>query len=110
MTFVFEGKRYRTNREGYLTYREDWSPDVAEFMASQDQCVLSENHWAVIYLIRDYYKEHQVAPGVRKLVKQIGNKLGKDKANSRYLYQLFPEGPAKQACKYAGLPKPTGCI
>ncbi|MDP3829541.1 MAG: TusE/DsrC/DsvC family sulfur relay protein [Polaromonas sp.] len=26
------------------------------------------------------------------------------------MYDLFPYGPAKQACKIAGLPKPTGCI
>ena len=79
-------------------------------MAYEDNCCLTENHWVVIHLIRDYYREHQVAQGIRLLVNQIGKNLGKDKANSRYLYQLFPGGPAKQACKYAGLPKPTGCI
>ena len=110
MTFVLEEKLYRTNSEGYLTDQDEWSSSVAEFMASQDQCLLTKNHWIVIYLIRNYYYENEVAPGIRLLVKQIGKKLGKDKANSRYLYQLFPEGPAKQACKYAGLPKPTGCI
>ena len=110
MTFVLEGILYRTNAEGYLADQDEWSCSVAEFMATQDQCVLTENHWTVIYLIRDYYYENEVAPGIRLLVNQIGKKLGKDKANSRYLYQLFPQGPAKQACKYAGLPKPTGCI
>ena len=110
MPFVLEGKLYRTNSEGYLVDQAEWSRSVAEFMAAQDQCVLTKDHWAAIYLIRNYYYENEVAPGVRLLVRQIGKKLGKDKANSRYLYQLFPQGPAKQACKYAGLPKPTGCI
>lgn len=110
MIFILDGKRFHTTGEGYLSNEEDWSFGVAEFMAAEDNCVLTENHWTVINLIRDYYHEHQIAPGVRLLVKQIGKKLGKDKANSRYLYRLFPEGPAKQACKYAGLPKPTGCI
>ena len=110
MTFVLDGKTFETNDEGYLVNPSDWSIKIAEFMAHEDNCCLTENHWVVIHLIRDYYREHQVAQGIRLLVKQIGKNLGKDKANSRYLYQLFPEGPAKQACKYAGLPKPTGCI
>jgi len=110
MTFAIEGKIYQTNSEGYLQNLEDWSVIVAEFLATQDQLVLTKDHWAVIYLIRDYYKNHHVAPGIRRLVRSIGQKLGENKANSRYLYQLFPQGPAKQACKYAGLPKPPGCI
>ena len=110
MTFVIEGKIYQTNIEGYLLNLEDWSISVAEFLATQDELVLTKDHWAVIYLIRDYYNNHHVAPGIRLLVRSMCEKLGKNKANSRYLYQLFPQGPAKQACKYAGLPKPTGCI
>ena len=73
-------------------------------------CELTENHWEVINFLRSYYEEYQIAPAVRVLTKAIGKKLGKDKGNSKYLYELFPYGPAKQACKYAGLPKPTGCV
>ena len=110
MTIEVAGKVYETDEEGYLANLSDWSEEVANHMAIEDDCELSENHWEVINFLREYYEEYQIAPAVRVLTKAIGKKLGKDKGNSKYLYQLFPYGPAKQACKYAGLPKPTGCV
>ena len=110
MEFEINGKTYETDEEGYLANLSDWNTDVAGRMATEDDCALSENHWEVIKFLRDYYEEYQIAPAVRVLPKAIGKRLGKDKGNSIYLYELFPYGPAKQACKYAGLPKPTGCV
>ncbi len=110
MAIELNGKTVETDEEGYLSNLSQWSTDVAEHMASEDECELSEAHWDVINFLRDYYDEYQIAPAVRILTKAIGRKVGKDKANSRYLYSLFPYGPAKQACRYAGLPKPTGCV
>ncbi len=110
MSMEFNGKTIETDEEGYLTNLDDWTPELAEEMAKQEGIELSENHWEVINFLRDYYEEYQIAPAVRVLTKAIGKKLGKDKGNSKYLYELFPYGPAKQACKYAGLPKPTGCV
>ena len=104
------GKTYETDEEGYLADLNTWDKDVAAVMANIDDCELTENHWEVINFLRSYYEEYQIAPAVRVLTKAIGKKLGKDKGNSKYLYELFPYGPAKQACKYAGLPKPTGCV
>lgn len=104
------GKTYETDEEGYLANLNTWDKDVAVAMAKADDCELTENHWEVINFLREYYDEYQIAPAVRVLTKAIGKKLGKDKGNSKYLYELFPYGPAKQACKYAGLPKPTGCV
>ena len=51
-----------------------------------------------------------MAPPMRVLVKAVAVRLGSEKGESRYLYRLFPEGPAKQACRYAGLPRPVSCI
>lgn len=110
MSIEVNGKVLETDEEGYLASLADWSPQVAETMAAADGCDLSDNHWEVLNFLRSYYEEYQIAPAVRVLTKAIGKKLGKDKGNSKYLYELFPYGPAKQACKYAGLPKPTGCV
>ncbi|MDH3672035.1 MAG: TusE/DsrC/DsvC family sulfur relay protein [Gammaproteobacteria bacterium] len=110
MAIEVNGKTLETDEEGYIANLSDWSPEVAEMMATEDDCELTENHWEVINFLRNYYQEYQIAPAVRVLTKAIGKKLGADKGNSKYLYELFPYGPAKQACKYAGLPKPTGCV
>ena len=103
-------KDVSVDEEGYLVNLADWNEEVAKAMAAEDNLALTDNHWEVINFLRDYYAEYQVAPAIRVLTKAIGRKLGPEKGNSKYLYELFPYGPAKQACRYAGLPKPTGCI
>jgi len=110
MTLVLDDKTYETDEEGYLVNLSDWSEDVANHIAKEENIEMTENHWEVINFLREYYNEYQIAPAVRVLTKAIGKKLGPDKGNSKYLYELFPYGPAKQACKIAGLPKPTGCV
>ena len=110
MALEINGKTYETDEEGYLANLNDWDPAVAEAMAKADDCDLTPEHWEILNFLREYYEEYQIAPAVRVLTKAVGKKLGKDKGNSKYLYELFPYGPGKQACKYAGLPKPTGCV
>lgn len=105
-----KGKNIEVDEEQYLVNLGDWSKDVAEKFAGDDDLALTDAHWEVINFLREYYDEFQIAPAVRVLTKAIGKKFGKEKGNSKYLYELFPYGPAKQACRYAGLPKPTGCI
>lgn len=104
------GKKIETDEEGYLVNLNDWSEAVADVFSKEDNLQLTESHWEVIKFLREYYAEYQIAPAVRVLTKAIGKQLGKEKGNSKYLYELFPYGPAKQACRYAGLPKPTGCV
>ncbi|MEK9719452.1 MAG: TusE/DsrC/DsvC family sulfur relay protein [Quisquiliibacterium sp.] len=104
------GKSIETDEEGYLVNLSDWSEEVAGEIAKTESIDMSDSHWEVVNFLRDYYDEFQIAPAVRVLTKAIGKKLGPDKGNSQYLYELFPYGPAKQACKIAGLPKPTGCV
>ena len=110
MGIEVNGNTVDTDEEGYITNLGDWSEDVANVIASEEGIEMSENHWEVVNFLRVYFDEYKIAPAVRVLTKAIGKKLGADKGNSKYLYELFPYGPAKQACKIAGLPKPTGCI
>jgi len=110
MSFELNGKTYETDEEGYLTNLGEWNEEAADFIAKQENVEMTPSHWEVVNFLREYYTEYQIAPAVRVLTKAIGKKLGADKGNSKYLYELFPYGPAKQACKIAGLPKPTGCV
>lgn len=110
MAIEVNGKVYETDEEGYLADITQWEPGVADVMSKEDNLTLTDEHWEIIKFLRQYYEEYQIAPAVRVLTKAVGKQMGKDKGNSKYLYSLFPYGPGKQACRYAGLPKPTGCV
>lgn len=105
-----QGKQIETDSSGYLTDIADWNEAVAEAIAQRENIELSPAHWEVIYFVRDFYQEYNTSPAIRMLVKAMADKLGADKGNSRYLQRLFPDGPAKQATKLAGLPKPAKCL
>ncbi|MEO5349207.1 MAG: TusE/DsrC/DsvC family sulfur relay protein [Magnetococcus sp. YQC-3] len=109
-SFELNGQSYETDEDGYLINLSDWSEDVAKHLADTEAVEMSDAHWEVVNFLREYYDEYKIAPMIRILTKAIGKKLGKDKGNTKYLYDLYPGGPAKQACKIAGLPKPTGCV
>ncbi len=90
--------------DGFLQQPELWDAAVALALAQTDGVSeLTDGHWKVINYIRDYYQQHELAPMIRRMVKETGCSL-------REIYELFPSGPAKGACKVAGLPKPTGCV
>ncbi len=104
------GTAIEHDEEGYIVNLEDWSKELAEEIAKAEGLELTEDHWKVIEFLRSYYVEFQIAPAVRVLVKNAKKKLGADIGNSKTLEAMFPGGPAKQGCKIAGLPKPTGCV
>ena len=109
-TLDVNGTSVEVDEEGYLEDLSSWTEDIATAMATAEDVELTDEHWDIINFLREYYEEYQIAPAVRVLTKAVGKRLGKAKGNSKYLYSLFPYGPGKQACKYAGLPKPTGCV
>ena len=110
MAYELNGAVVEADEEGYITDISGWSPELATLIADEENVEMSDDAWEVVNFLRSYYEEYQIAPAVRVLTKAVKKKLGAEKGNSKYLYELFPYGPAKQACKIAGLPKPTGCI
>ncbi|MCK5139802.1 MAG: TusE/DsrC/DsvC family sulfur relay protein, partial [Thermodesulfovibrionia bacterium] len=100
-TLEFEGKSYEVDEEGYLQDWQEWTEGIAGEMAKQDGLDLTEAHWDVIKFLRSYFEKYQIAPMIKILTKEIGKKMGPEKGNTKYLYELYPAGPAKQACRYA---------
>ena len=103
-TLEIDGNVFMVDGDGFLSTPELWNEDVAKLFAKQDGIAdLNEKHWAVINIIRRNYVEKAMAPMIRTICQETGIKL-------REIYELFPSGPARGACKVAGLPKPDGCV
>lgn len=100
-----KGKKFEVNEEGFLSDPKEWNEEVAILLAEKQEGLknLTSDHWQVIHFIRNHFLENNMAPMVRSICKTTGFKL-------KYIYELFPSGPAKGACKLAGLPKPDGCV
>ncbi|WP_372880205.1 TusE/DsrC/DsvC family sulfur relay protein [Psychromonas sp.] len=107
---LFNGQEYPTDPQGYLLDSTLWTRQLAEYIAQLESVEMTDEHWQVVFFVRDFYLEYNTSPAIRALVKAMEKKYGKEKISSRYLYRLFPKGPAKQATKIAGLPKPARCI
>ncbi|MEW5962302.1 MAG: TusE/DsrC/DsvC family sulfur relay protein [Pseudomonadota bacterium] len=110
MSYMLHGNAFEHDEEGYLKDLSIWNKELAELIAQSENIQMTPEHWEVVDFLREYYEEYQIAPAIRILVKEMKKKFGNDRGDQKYLYSLFPYGPAKQACKIAGLPKPTGCV
>ncbi len=98
------------DKEGYLRHLGDWTPEIAQQLAEEEGITLDARHHALIELVRDYFARKEVSPAMRPLVRLVKESLGPEAGNSMYLMQLFPQSPAKQLAKIAGLPRPTNCL
>ena len=105
-----DGRRLAIDEKGYMLDPSEWDSGVAEHMASRDDVRLVDDHFKILRIFREYFREYEIEPPMRALVKMAAAELGEEKGNSRYLYRLFPQGPTTQACRYAGLPRPLSCI
>jgi TusE/DsrC/DsvC family sulfur relay protein len=98
------GNVYEVDEKGFLQETEKWNEDIARAYAEKEGVTeLTEDHWKALNYLRRYYLENGICPMMRRLIKETG-------FNLKRLYELFPEGPANSACKWAGVPKPTGCV
>jgi tRNA 2-thiouridine synthesizing protein E len=99
-----KGKKFEVDEDGFLANLDEWGPEWVDYVKELEGITeLQDDHWKVIHMLQDYFKKNGIAPMVRILSKVTGFKL-------KYIYELFPSGPGKGACKMAGLPKPTGCV
>jgi tRNA 2-thiouridine synthesizing protein E len=110
MILTFQNKEISIDKQGYLTDFTEWEPKLGEKMAKADGMSLSAEHWEIINFVRTFYMTYNTSPAIRALTKAMKTEFGEEKATSRYLFRLFPDGPAKMATKYAGLPKPARCL
>ncbi|OGO30110.1 MAG: sulfurtransferase TusE [Chloroflexi bacterium RBG_16_56_11] len=98
------GQKYEVDEHGFMQETSRWTEDVARAYASLENVKeLTADHWKAINYLRSYYLQNGICPMVRRLIKETGFTL-------KRLYDLFPNGPAQSACKWAGVPKPTGCV
>ena len=110
MSYVLNGAEIATDAQGYLLNVSDWCEALAPIIAAQEGIELSDEHWQVVRFVRAFYLEFNTSPAMRALTKALKQAYGEEKASSKYLFSLFPQGPAKQATKIAGLPKPVKCL
>jgi len=100
------GKELILDEDRFLQNPDAWDEFVAEFLFTMFEKYgerMTEEHWKVVRYLHDYYVTYGVCPPIRMLLKETGMDLKK-------IHELFPNGPAKGACKVAGAPKPTGCV
>ncbi len=103
-TLEIDGKVIEIDGDGFLAQPEIWNKEVASLIAKYDGIEeMNDKHWTLVNMIRRSYEEKGSAPMIRTICKETGLRL-------REIYELFPLGPTRGACRVAGLPKPDGCV
>ncbi|MGB1109320.1 MAG: TusE/DsrC/DsvC family sulfur relay protein [Gammaproteobacteria bacterium] len=105
LKFVQNTEAVSDDPEGNLLALDDWTEDDAWRMAEEAGIEMNDCHLAVIYFLREHYKENANEHSARKLGAAL-EKAFKTEGGRKYLYELFPDGPVTTASKLAGLPKP----
>lgn len=106
MALASGGKSVSTDDEGYLIDPADWSRELADEMARQENIVLSDPHWAVIGFMREYFEQRGITPDARHVIRFLAAYRGGQSEGRNELFRLFPYGYVKQACRIAGMRRP----
>lgn len=109
-TFKWQGQNIVTDKEGFLKSQYQWTEELANELGRREGVELTDQHWTLMNYLREYYEDYDIAPPMRVMVKVMVKEYGKDSISSRVLHELFPNGPAKQGSRFAGLPKPKNCL
>ena len=96
----------RTDDEGYLVDPDDWSETVAAALAEREGLHLTDLHWQVLRFMRAFLDEHQLIPDARFVIRFLADVAGLGDAARQRLFELFPYGYVRQACKIAGMRRP----
>lgn len=110
MQLTLDERTIALDKDGYLVNLNDWDREAANALAAQENITLTPAHWEIVATLQEFYREFELSPAMRALVKYTEKKLGPEKGKSIYLLQLFPPSPARIASKIAGLPRPTNCL
>ncbi len=106
MQLMVGQKTLTVDEEGYLVDPADWNDEVAGELARQERIVLSDEHWAVLRFMREYFEQHQIIPDARHVIKHLAEYRGGTGGGRNDLFRLFPYGYVKQACRIAGMRRP----
>ena len=110
MEAVVNGQTIKLSEAGWLENLDEWSEELAVEVAKTEQIPeLTEEHWDIIKLAREFFHDEGVVCEPRKFSKLMKSKYGADRSSQQYIYSLFPTGLIKCANKVAGLPRPKGC-
>lgn len=104
--FLLKGQPLALRHDGTLLRLSDWSLEVAEELARRDGLTLTDDHWDVLTVMREYYQEYNISPIRKLLVKEVREKLDANKFQLSYLNELFPNGLLTQSTRLAGIPIP----
>jgi TusE/DsrC/DsvC family sulfur relay protein len=103
---ILNGTEIELDNEGYLLNTDDWSPELAELLAREEDIELTDERLEIVHFVREHFEERECIPEMRALLKTLRERHGKEIATRKYVYNLFPYGYGQQACKIAGMRKP----